>query len=108
MDDKISYEDLKEHEHLFLLAPSFVLKSMAKRNSNLVGRFHSAVEAHLNKLTEDQRRKLDIILNSDVVELQKLLGEAYRKTKIKQYEILADPKHRAFIELNLAELRKLI
>lgn len=108
MEEKISYDDLKEHEHLFTMAPSFVLKGMARRNSNLVDKFGSAIVAHLNRLDDEQKRKLYIILNTEVEELQKLLMEAYIKTRIKQYEILANPKYKEFIELNLNELRKLI
>lgn len=108
MKDEITYDDLKEHEHLFTLAPAFVLKRMAGRNSNLVLKFKSTIESHLNQLNGEQKNKLHIILNSDVDDLQNLLMQAYIQTKIKQYEILANPKNREFIELNLRELRKLI
>jgi hypothetical protein len=108
MDDKISYSDLEEHQHLFTLAPSFILERMAKKNSNLVHKFKSAVQSHMNSLTDAQKSKLDIILNSDVEDLQDLLAEAYRKTKIKQYKILANPKYKEFIELNLKELRDML
>lgn len=108
MEDKITYDDLKEHEHLFTLAPSFVLKSMARRNSNVVAKFKPAIESHLDKLSEEQRGKLEIILNSNVEDLQNLLRQAYIQTKMKQYEILSNPRNREFIELNLNELRKLI
>lgn len=108
MKEKITYEDLKEHEHLFLLAPAFILNGMAKRNSNLVIKFKSAIESHLNALNDEEKSKLHAILNSDVDELQKLLRQAYIQTKIRQYEILSNPKNREFIEMNLRELRKLI
>lgn len=108
MEERISYDDLKEHEHLFTLAPSFILKRMARKNSNLVDKFKSTIESHLNKLSDEQKAKLHIILDSDVDELQELLRQAYEKTRIKQYEILANPKYKEFIELNLRELRKLI
>ena len=108
MEERISYDDLKEHEHLFTLAPSFILKRMARKNSNLVDKFKSTIESHLNKLSDEQKAKLHIILDSDVDELQELLRQACEKTRIKQYEILANPKYKEFIELNLRELRKLI
>lgn len=108
MEERISYDDLKEHEHLFTLAPSFILKRMARKNSNLVDKFKSTIESHLNKLSDEQKAKLHLILDSDVDELQELLRQAYEKTRIKQYEILANPKYKEFIELNLRELRKLI
>lgn len=108
MTDKISYDDLKEYQHLFTLAPSFVLKRMAKKNSNLVAKFRQSIESHLSKLDDEQKIKLDLILNSDVDDLQSLLAEAYLKTKMKQYEILANPKYKDFIELNINELKKII
>ncbi len=108
MEDKISYKDLEEYEHLFSLAPSFVLKRMAKRNSNVVQKFQSRIEDHLNKLNDEQKNKLHIMLNSDVDYLQDLLAEAYTKTGLKQYKILADPKNKKFIEVNLNELKKLV
>ena len=108
MDDKISYKDLEDYQHLFTLAPAFVLKRMASKNSNLVGKFKSTIESHLHGLNEEQRIKLNIILKSDVDELQGLLREAYDKTNIKQYGILSNPKYREFIERNLDELRKMV
>ena len=108
MKDEITYDDLKQHEHIFTLAPFFVLKMMAKKNSNLVRKFQTTIESHLDKLDEEQKTKLNLILESDVDHLQKLLRQAYEQTKLKQYELLSDPKNKEFIELNLNELRKLI
>ncbi len=108
MDDRITYEDIEEHSHLFTLLPTFVLKTMARTNSNLVSKFNSSIRDHLDNLTPDQRIKLNIILNSDIDDLQDLMREAFRKTKKKQYEILANPSNKEFIEKNLNELRKII
>jgi hypothetical protein len=36
------------------------------------------------------------------------MNEAYIKTNKKQFKILADPKNKEFIKLNLAELEKLL
>ena len=107
MDEKITYEDVLQHQHLFALAPPFILERMAKRNSNLVDKFRSNIQSHIDSLSDDQRTKLNIILNSDVDDLQAIMKEAYVKTNKKQYKILADPKYKDFIELNLNELRKL-
>ena len=84
MDDEITYEDVMEYEKLFVMAPSFLLERFAKRN------------------------KLDIILKTPTSELQEIMNEAYIKTNIKQYKILANPKYEDFIENNLDEIRKLI
>lgn len=108
MDEKITYEDVREYEKLFTLAPSFLLERFAKRNTNLVLKFKSPIESHLNNLTDNQKRKLNIMLDTDVNDLQRLMNEAYTKTKIKQYRILANPKYRDFIEYNLSEIGKLI
>ena len=108
MTDKITYEDVLEYQHLFAMAPSFIMERMARKNSNLVKKFKSSVEAHLNSLNHEQREKLIIILNTEVHELQSVMAEAYRKTNNKQFRILANPKYKQFIELNLNELRKMI
>lgn len=108
MDDKITYEDVREYEKLFTLAPSFLLERFARKNSNLVLKFKSAIESHINRLTDEQMRKLNIMLESDVEDLQSVMHEAYTKTRIKQYKVLANPKYKDFIEYNLDEIRKLI
>ena len=108
MSEEITYEDIDEYSHLFTMAPSFVLKRMAGKNSNLVAKFKPAIESHLSNLDDEHRKKLDIILNTDVDKLQSLMGEAHSRTGVKQYGILADPKNRNFIEMNLAEIKKII
>ena len=107
MNDKITYEDFKEYESLFSLAPSFMLKHFARKKTNLVLKFQSAIEDYLDGLTDEEKRKLEIVLNSDVDELQAFMREVYKRDHKKQYKILADPKNKEFIELNLAEMRKL-
>ena len=89
MDDKITYDDVKEYESIFKMA-------------------QSQIQSHLNNLNQGQKDKLDLILRTDVLTLQHIMHEAYLKSKIKQYKILANPKYRQFVESNLAELRKMI
>ena len=108
MDDKITYDDVKEYESIFKMAPSFLLERFARKNTNFVSKFQSQIQSHLNSLNQDQMNKLDLILRTDVVILQQIMHEAYLKSKIKQYKILANPKYRQFVESNLAELRKMI
>ena len=69
---------------------------------------HYSSWLHINALSDEQLEKLDLMLRTDIIELQAIMKEAYRKTKIKQYKILANPKYKEFIESNLNELRKLI
>ena len=108
MDDKITYDDVKEYESIFKMAPSFLLERFARKNTNFVLKFQSQIQSHLNSLNQDQMNKLDLILRTDVLTLQHIMHEAYLKSKIKQYKILANPKYRQFVESNLAELRKMI
>ena len=108
MEDKLTYKDIEEYEHLLTLAPPFLLKRMAKKNSNLVNKFKPRVQSFINSLNDNQKRKLDILLVTDVNDLQELMGEAYSKSNKKQYKILADPKNREFIELNIEELKKIV
>ena len=108
MVEKITINDVEEYAHLFSLAPSFILERMAKKNSNIVHKFQSSIQSYIDSLTDEQRNKFEILLNSDIAELQALMHEAHRITNKKQYKILANPQHRDFIEKNLAELRKMI
>ena len=108
MSDKLSYEDVKPYEELFTTMPAFLLERFAKRNSNFVLKFKSKVESFLNNLNDDQKKKLDIVLSSDIDELQAVMDEAYQKTNIKQYKVLANPKYKEFIKINLDEIHNLI
>ncbi len=107
-EDEITYKDIEEYDSLFSLAPSFLLERFARKNTNLVLKFHSSIQSHLDKLDETHKKKLDIILDTDVDRLQALLHEAYLKTNKKQYKILANPKYKYFIEFNLNEIRKMV
>ena len=108
MRDKITYEDIERYQKLFALAPAFLLERMAKKNSNLVLKFHSRIVKHLEKLTNHEREMLNIILNSDIDDLQKMMEDAYEKSNMKQYKILSNPTYREFVELNINELRKIL
>lgn len=108
MSDKITVHDVIAYESLFKLAPSFLLERFAKKNTNLVSKFDSQVRSRLNKLSEAEKKKLDIILQMETAELQKIMHEAYEQRKVKQYKVFANPKYKDFIEFNLSEIRKLI
>ena len=107
-DDRISYRDVREYESLFNMAPAFLLEMFARKNSNIVLKFQSQIMDMISNLDEAQKMKLDSILMTDIEVLQSIMMEAYKKTKIKQYKILANPKYREFIEKNFNELRKMV
>lgn len=104
----ITVDDILEYEHFLKLMPAFLLKRMAKKNSNVVKKFESKVKDYLGKLNDDHRRKLDIVMAAPVDEIQFLMGEAYKKSGKKHFEILSNPKYKEFIETNREELRKLL
>lgn len=107
-DEKLTYEDIKAHEKLFTMAPSFILSAMIKRNTNLVEKFKPQIMKFLKNLSQKERGQLDLILKSDVHDLQLLMLDAYKKSKKKQYKILANPKNKNYIKMNLDELKKII
>lgn len=107
-DEKITYRDVEQYEKFFSLTPSFLLERFAKKNTNLVLKFESKVKNHMANLSDEQKNKLDILLNSDVDELQEVMNKAYLHSNKKQYKILANPKYKDFIEHNLNELRKMV
>ena len=107
-EDMITYDDIKEYESLFTLTPSLLLERFAKRNTNLVSKFNSKIQAKLDSLTEIQRKKLIIVLESDIEELQAMMNDAFIRSNIKQYKILANPEYREFIKTNLDEIRKMV
>ena len=106
--EKITYDDVVEYNYLFTFAPSFLLERMAKKNSNLVKKFKSSIQSYMDNLTDIKCVKLNVILDSDVSELQAIMQEAYEKTNKKQYRILANPNYSQFIELNLNELKGMV
>ncbi|MDO5859625.1 hypothetical protein [Methanobrevibacter sp.] len=106
-ENKITYDDIKDYEKLLSLAPSFLLERYAKKNTNLVLKFESKIRPFIDKMNDGQKNKLDIVLNSEIEELQSILQDAYQKSNKKQYKILANPKYRKFIEINLDEIREM-
>lgn len=107
-EEKLTYEDIKAYEKLFTMTPSFILSTMIRRNTNLVEKFKSQIVKFINGLDEKQEKQLELIINSDIDDLQLLMMEAYKKSKKKQYKLLANPKNKDFIRMNLDELKKLL
>ena len=105
---QLSYEDVKEYEKMFTLTPPFLLERFAKKKTNLVSKFESKVKSFLAGLNDNKKKKLEIVLNSDIDELQAVMAEAHEISGKKQYKILANPKYKEFIELNLNEVRKIV
>ena len=106
--ENITYSDIEGYERMFSLAPAFLLERFAKRNTNVVLKFESQIKNHIAGLNDNQMNKIDTILNTDIGELQAVMAEAYQHSGKKQYKILANPKYKEFVEINLKELEKLL
>lgn len=107
-DDKLTYEDIKRYEFVLAKVPSLLLGTMIRTNANLVSKFKSTIVSKLDSLNEVHKKHLNILLNSDVAEIQAICKEAYQKSGKKQYKQLSQPKATKFIEKNLKELKKLV
>lgn len=107
-NNRITYMDVEEYQSLFTLAPAFLLEGFARANTNLASKFRPVLQSYMDNLTDIQKQKLDIILSSDTDELQSVMKEAYIRTDIKQYDILANPNYKQFITDNLDEIRDMI
>ena len=106
-EDKITYDDIKEFENFFTMAPPFILERFAKKKTNFVEKFKPKVQSFIDGLDEEHLKKLDIVLNTDTDELQRVMDDAYKQSGKKQYKILADPKYKEFIEINLNTLSEM-
>ena len=107
-EEKITYDDVQEFEKFFKLVPSFLLERYAKKNTNLILKFKSKVQSFIDNLDDVHKNKLNIVLTSDIDELQAVMADAYSRTNIKQYKILANPKYKPFVEENLNEVSEMI
>jgi hypothetical protein len=107
-EEKITYEDVKEFENFFTMAPPFILERFAKKNTNFVLKFKSKAQSFIDGLNDEQMKKFNIVLNTDIDELQSVMNDAYEQSGKKQYKILANPKYKEFIEINLNELKNMI
>lgn len=107
-EGKLTYADVEEYEKLFTMAPSLLLKRFARKNTNLALKFKPLLQGYMDSLTPEQKSKLNVILSSDVDDLQMVMREAYRIRGLRQYKILADPKYKNFIVTNLDVIRSMI
>ena len=60
-EEKITYDDIKEFEDLFTLAPPFILERFAKKNTNFVLKFKSKAQSFIDGLNDEQMEKFNIM-----------------------------------------------
>lgn len=66
MEDKITLNDVEQYQHFLNKIPAFLLRIMAKRNSSIVKKFESRIKSHIVNLSDSERKKLDVLLNTDM------------------------------------------
>jgi hypothetical protein len=104
----ITEKDVIDTMDLFTKVPSILLRRWVSKNSNLVKSFHNQMESYKNRLSPRDMARVEKVMEMPVEELQEILKKAYSQTGKKQLKILADPKARPFIVLNLQEARKIL
>lgn len=104
----ITEKDVIETLDLFTKVPSILLRRWVSKNSNLVKSFQSQMESYKSRLSSRDMARVEKVMEMPVEELQEILKKAYVRTGKKQLKILADPKARPFIVLNLQEARKIL
>lgn len=105
---KITEEDVMGIMDLFIRVPPVILNIAVNKNLNAVKSFESQIETYYSQISDEDRAKIEKVLEMPVPELQEILGKAYEKTHQKQFKILADPRAEQFIAGNLQELKKLL
>ncbi|PKL66271.1 MAG: hypothetical protein CVV28_11780 [Methanobacteriales archaeon HGW-Methanobacteriales-1] len=104
----ITENDVIETLDLFTKVPSILLRRWVSKNSNMVKSFSNQIESYKNKLSPRDMARAEKVMEMPVEELQEILKKAYVRTGKNQLKILADPKARSFIDLNLQEARKVL
>ncbi len=104
----ITENDVIETMGLFTKVPAILLRGWVSKNSNLVKSFSNQIESYKNKLSPRDMARAEKVMEMPVEELQEILKKAYDRTGKKQLKILADPKAKEFIVLNLQEARKVL
>lgn len=101
---EINKKDIMGVMHVFTRVPPLMLKMVVKGNKNVVRSFESQIKDYYGKLTHEEIVKIEKVMETPVPQLQGILNEVYIETGQKQLKILADPKAKDFIKMNLREL----
>jgi hypothetical protein len=105
---KITEDDVIDALDLFTRVPSIILRRWVSKESNIVKSFHGQLESYKNRLSDQDMVRVEMVMEMPVDEMQAILKRAYNRTGKKQLKILADPKAKPFIILNMEEGRKIL
>jgi len=97
---EINKKDIMGVMHVFTRVPPIMLKMVVKGNKNVVRSFESQIKDYYGKLTHEEIVKIEKVMETPVPQLQGILNDVYIETG----QILADPKAKDFIKMNLREL----
>ncbi len=88
--------------------PPFLVNLYVSKNINAIEEFKIPIKEHTTQLTDEDLLKIRKIVEMPAPELQSLLNDIYLITNLEQIKILAEPKAKPLIELNLEELKKIL
>lgn len=88
--------------------PPYVVDKYVSLDINAVDEFEDQIKDYKNKLGEEDLLKIKKIIDTPVKELQDVLNELYQETNMEQFKIMADPKAKPLIDLNVRELRRVL
>jgi len=101
----ITEDDVIDVLDIFTRVPYLMLRGVVKTNKNVVKTFENKINTYNQGLSDYERKKIRVVCDMPVSELQIILGKAYDQTNKKQLKLLADPKAQNFIENNMNELK---
>ena len=88
--------------------PPFVVEKYVSTNLNGVEWFEDQVRDYKSKLNDADLLKIRKVMETPVPELQNLMENLYKETKLEQFKILAEPEAQELITINLEELKKIL
>lgn len=108
LDLDIKGEDIAGLLRLLERFPPFVVNSYIETNINVVKEFELPIKEQISKLKNEDLKKINIIMGMPTIKIQELLNDLYLITNLEQFKILAEPRAKPLIELNMIELEKIL
>ena len=85
----------------------FIVEKYIFLKINAVEEFEDKIKDYKTTLTEEDLLNIKKIVETPITELQSLLDELYKETKMEQFKLMSQPQAKPLIKLNLQELKKI-
>ena len=85
----------------------FIVEKYIFLKINVVEEFEDKIKDYKTTLTVEDLLNIKKIVETPITELQSLLDELYKETKMEQFKLMSQPQAKPLIELNLQELKKI-